>query len=44
MRPDGFVTGEAPVRPASTRELTQVLDAIVGAQHVDFAVTHSTAE
>jgi hypothetical protein len=26
------------------RELTQVLDPIVGAQHVDFAVTHSTPE
>jgi hypothetical protein len=31
-----------PAEPA--RELTQVLDPIVGTQHVDFAVTHSTPE
>jgi hypothetical protein len=31
-----------PAEPA--RELTQVLDAIVGSQHVDFAVPHSMPE
>jgi hypothetical protein len=31
-----------PAEPVS--ELTQVLDATVGAQHVDFAVPYSTPE
>jgi len=44
-RSDGFVAWRSTHLPAEpARELTQVLDPIVGAQHVDFAVTHSTPE
>jgi hypothetical protein len=42
---DGFVAWRSAHMPAEpARELTEVLDAIVGARHVDFGVTHSTPE
>jgi hypothetical protein len=45
LRSDGFVAWRSAHMPSEpARELTQVLDAIVGAQHVDFAVPYSTPE